>query len=63
MSFDTLTEAFGPESLGIIVVKDLPSTFAELRAKVLANASYLAALPDEELGKSISHPHFPQALD
>lgn len=56
VSFDTLTEAFGPESLGIIVVKDLPQTFTELRAKVLSNSSYLAALPDAELGKS-SHFH------
>lgn len=54
MSFDTLTKAFGPESLGIILVKDLPPTFIELRAKVLSNASYLAALPDAELGQSIS---------
>ncbi|KAJ5326563.1 uncharacterized protein N7506_009665 [Penicillium brevicompactum] len=49
VSFDTLTEAFGPESLGIIVVKDLPQTFTELRAKVLSNSSYLAALSDAEL--------------
>lgn len=55
VSFDTLTEAFGPESLGIIVVKDLPQTFIELRAKVLSNSSYLAALPDAELGKSSLH--------
>ncbi|KAJ5758132.1 uncharacterized protein N7511_006826 [Penicillium nucicola] len=49
VSFDTLTEAFGPASLGIIVVKDLPATFAELRKTVLSNASYLAALPESEL--------------
>ncbi|KAJ5920268.1 hypothetical protein N7516_011126 [Penicillium verrucosum] len=49
VSFDTLTEAFGPSSLGIIVVKDLPSTFSDLRTKVLSNASYLAALPEPEL--------------
>lgn len=55
VSFDTLTEAFGPESLGIILVKDLSPIFTELRAKVLSNASYLAALPDAELGRSISH--------
>lgn len=61
VSFDTLTEAFGPESLGIIVVKDLPQTFTELRAKVLSNSSYLAALSDAELGKS-SHLHtYPQS--
>jgi hypothetical protein len=50
VSFDTLTAAFGPASLGIIVVKDLPTAFTELRAKVLSNSSYLAALPDAELG-------------
>ncbi|CAG7984155.1 unnamed protein product [Penicillium olsonii] len=49
VSFDTLTEAFGPESLGIIVVKDLPQTFTELRQKVLSNASHLAALSDADL--------------
>ncbi|KAJ5807763.1 hypothetical protein N7474_009032 [Penicillium riverlandense] len=49
VSFDTLTEAFGPSSLGIIVVKDLPADFVKLRAQVLSNASYLAALPAEEL--------------
>ncbi|OGE51688.1 hypothetical protein PENARI_c012G06653 [Penicillium arizonense] len=55
VSFDTLTEAFGPASLGIIVVKDLPSTFVELRKKVLSNASYLAALPESEL-ESLTSP-------
>ncbi|KAL1854578.1 hypothetical protein Plec18170_004668 [Paecilomyces lecythidis] len=49
VSFETLSEAFGPSSLGIIVVKDLPPKFKELRAQVLSNASYLAALPEEEL--------------
>ncbi|KAL4806892.1 hypothetical protein BDV18DRAFT_138408 [Aspergillus unguis] len=49
VSFDTLTEAFGPSSLGIIVVKDLDPKFQQLRAQVLSNASYLAALPDNEL--------------
>ncbi|KAJ6102006.1 hypothetical protein N7486_004433 [Penicillium sp. IBT 16267x] len=49
VSFDTLTEAFGPSSLGIIVVKDLPEKFTQLRTQVLSNASYLAALPPKEL--------------
>ena len=40
------------------MVKDLPSTFVELRKKVLSNASYLAALPESELGKCV----IPQAL-
>lgn len=46
-----MTEAFGPSSLGIIIVKDLPADFVKLRAQVLSNASYLAALPAEELGE------------
>ncbi|RAH45750.1 uncharacterized protein BO95DRAFT_413788 [Aspergillus brunneoviolaceus CBS 621.78] len=49
ITFPTLTEAFGPSSLGIIIVKDLPENFAHLRAQVLSNASYLAALPADEL--------------
>ncbi|RDW70633.1 uncharacterized protein DSM5745_08144 [Aspergillus mulundensis] len=49
VSFDTLTEAFGPSSLGIIVVKDLDAKFQQLRAQVLSNASYLAALENDEL--------------
>ncbi|KAJ5934217.1 hypothetical protein N7466_003764 [Penicillium verhagenii] len=49
VSFDTLTEAFGPSSLGIVVVKDLPESFIKLRAQVLSSASYLAALPPNEL--------------
>jgi hypothetical protein len=52
VSFDTLTAAFGPSSLGIIIVKDLPSAFTILRKKVLSNASYLAAFPQSELGQS-----------
>ncbi|KAK2801243.1 hypothetical protein FQN50_007803 [Emmonsiellopsis sp. PD_5] len=55
VSFETLTEAFGPASLGIIVVKDLPPRFKELRASVLSNASYVAALPQDELD-SLSSP-------
>ncbi|PGH12920.1 hypothetical protein AJ80_06525 [Polytolypa hystricis UAMH7299] len=53
--FETLTEAFGPSSLGIIVVKDLPEKFNDLRSQVLSNASYLAALPENEL-ESLSSP-------
>ncbi|OJD17702.1 hypothetical protein AJ78_02227 [Emergomyces pasteurianus Ep9510] len=49
VSFETLTEAFGPSSLGIIIVKDLPARFKHLRAAALSNASYLAALPQDEL--------------
>ncbi|WEW58302.1 hypothetical protein PRK78_003770 [Emydomyces testavorans] len=47
--FEALTEAFGPSSLGIIIVKDLPAKFKELRAQVLSNSSYLASLPEAEL--------------
>ncbi|OAX82894.1 hypothetical protein ACJ72_02750 [Emergomyces africanus] len=49
VSFETLTEAFGPSSLGIIIVKDLPARFKELRAAALSNASYVAALSQDEL--------------
>ncbi|KAH8422583.1 uncharacterized protein LDX57_000337 [Aspergillus melleus] len=55
VSFETLTEAFGPSSLGIIVVKDLNSEFQRLRAQVLSNASYLAALSTDEL-ESLTSP-------
>ena len=48
--FESLEEAFGPSSLGIMIVKDLPSKFVELRHKLLSYASYLANLPSEELG-------------
>ncbi|KAK3168365.1 hypothetical protein OEA41_004812 [Lepraria neglecta] len=47
--FDSLEEAFGPSSLGILIVKDLPAKFLELRHKLLSYASYLANLPPEEL--------------
>ncbi|KKY22777.1 hypothetical protein UCRPC4_g03103 [Phaeomoniella chlamydospora] len=48
--FSTLEEAFGPESLGIIVVKGLPEKFEKLRTEALANSSYLAGLGKEKLG-------------
>jgi hypothetical protein len=47
---DMLEEAFGPASLGIIIVRDLPEQFVALRRKLLSYASYLANLPAEELG-------------
>lgn len=47
--FSTLLAAFGPDSLGILVVTDLPPEFALLRRKVLADASRLAALPTDKL--------------
>lgn len=52
--FGTLEDAFGQSSLGILVVKDLPSNFLNLRHKLLSYASYLANLPSEELGIFIS---------
>ncbi|KAF9889932.1 hypothetical protein FE257_006806 [Aspergillus nanangensis] len=55
VSFEKLTEAFGPSSLGIIVVKDLDSKFQHLRSQVLSSASYLAALTTDELD-SLSSP-------
>ncbi|KAB8233695.1 uncharacterized protein BDW43DRAFT_84924 [Aspergillus alliaceus] len=55
VSFETLTEAFGPSSLGIIVVKDLNPEFQRLRTQVLSNASYLASLPSSDL-ESLTSP-------
>lgn len=46
-----LPDAFGADSLGIIIVKDLPSEFQTLRSKVLSSASHLAALPKEKLAQ------------
>ncbi|KJX97193.1 hypothetical protein TI39_contig531g00001 [Zymoseptoria brevis] len=45
----TLEAAFGPSSLGILLVTDLPPTFPALRSKLLSYASYLAALPSSTL--------------
>ncbi len=50
MRFESLEEAFGPSSLGILIVKDLPARFLDLRLGLLSYASYLANLPREELG-------------
>jgi isopenicillin N synthase-like dioxygenase len=47
--FPTLESAFGPSSLGILVVKDLPAQYSGLREKLLSYSSYLAKLPSEEL--------------
>lgn len=51
ISFETLQEAFGPESLGILIVKDVPPEFKTLRHSALSYASYLGNLPDKELAK------------
>ena len=50
---DTLEKAFGPASLGIVIVRDLPDEFVELRRKLLSMSSYLANLSDEEIGVCI----------
>ena len=49
VSLEKLEEAFGPYSLGIIIVRDLRSDFVELRKSLLSYSSYLANLPEEEL--------------
>ncbi|KAJ5633118.1 hypothetical protein N7490_009457 [Penicillium lividum] len=51
VSFEDLQSAFGPDSLGILVVKDLPEEFPLLRHRALSYASYLGNLPEEELAK------------
>lgn len=52
VSLETLEEAFGPNSLGIIIVRDLPPEYVQLRSQLLSLSSYLANLPEEELGLS-----------
>jgi len=49
--FETLCEAFGPESLGILLVKDVPPDFGRLRHHLLSYASYLGNLPKSQLGE------------
>ncbi|KAH8596732.1 hypothetical protein B0O99DRAFT_593526 [Bisporella sp. PMI_857] len=49
--FATLEEAFGPDSLGIILVKDVPQDFKELRHRLLNYSSYLGNLPSVHLEK------------
>jgi hypothetical protein len=48
--FSALEDAFGPSSLGILVVRDLPKNFSELRENLLSYSSYLANLPQVRLG-------------
>lgn len=47
--FPTLVAAFGPASLGILIVTDLPPKFPSLRTRVLGSSSSLAALPPSTL--------------
>ncbi|KAG7292912.1 hypothetical protein NEMBOFW57_002957 [Staphylotrichum longicolle] len=51
VSPETLYAAFGPDSLGILVVKDVPPEFAGLRHHLLSYASYLGNLPKSQLDK------------
>ncbi|RMZ33237.1 hypothetical protein D0859_02634 [Hortaea werneckii] len=51
VSLETLEEAFGPASLGIIIVRDLPEKFLDLRKRLLSYSSYLANLPADELDR------------
>ena len=53
--FASLIEAFGPDSLGILVVRDLPPEFAGLRGDLLPDSSHLAALPPQRLA-SLTNP-------
>ena len=50
VSLETLEQAFGPASLGIIIVRDLPVEYVELRRTLLSYSSYLGNLPEAELG-------------
>lgn len=52
--FETLVNAFGPNSLGIIIVKDVPSEFVDLRLQLLSYSSYLGNLPQFKLGNIMS---------
>ncbi|OBT91953.1 hypothetical protein VE01_09875 [Pseudogymnoascus verrucosus] len=47
--FSTLEAAFGPESLGIILVKDVDPAFVELRQRLLSYSTYLGNLPPQIL--------------
>ncbi|KXT18242.1 hypothetical protein AC579_2876 [Pseudocercospora musae] len=51
ISLESLEAAFGPSSLGIIIVSDLPPQYTCLRSKLLSYSSYLANLPASELSK------------
>lgn len=49
VDFASLEAAFGPDSLGIIVVSGLPAKFVALRRRLLSYASHLGNLPAAEL--------------
>lgn len=46
---ETLQQAFGPDSLGILVVKDVPKEFHDLRRQALSFSSHLGNLSEKEL--------------
>ncbi|GMM37654.1 hypothetical protein DASC09_049790 [Saccharomycopsis crataegensis] len=46
---ESLNSAFGPDSLGIILISDLPSSYRSLRSKVLKSASLLSKLDSQVL--------------
>ncbi|KAA8903586.1 hypothetical protein FN846DRAFT_53643 [Sphaerosporella brunnea] len=56
VSSSALLKAFGPDSLGIIVVNSLPPRFKELRTRLLSYASHIAALPADALA-ALEAPH------
>lgn len=49
VDFSLLERAFGPDSLGILIVSGLPPSFPRLRRRMLSYASRLGSLPEEEL--------------
>ncbi|KAK5188159.1 hypothetical protein LTR16_008632, partial [Cryomyces antarcticus] len=51
VSLSTLEEAFGPNSLGLILVSGLPGKYSTIRHRLLSLSSFLANLPEEELRK------------
>lgn len=51
MPFTTLEAAFGPESLGIIIIEDVDPMFVKLRQRLLSYSSYLGNLPAAQLGR------------
>ncbi|KAK3117992.1 hypothetical protein LTR53_000144 [Teratosphaeriaceae sp. CCFEE 6253] len=55
VTLETLEQAFGPASLGIIIVRDLPLQYQGLRRSLLSYSSYLANLPAETL-ESVENP-------
>lgn len=58
VSDSLLPAAFGPDSLGVIIVTGLPAEFVELRKSVLLSASDLATLPDDKLQAMEHEPSF-----